>query len=57
MHNGTFAKLAQVLNNYRTVSGSTLADEIFHSDLTDRDLADLEAFLGSLSPTSNEVQN
>ncbi|CUH42047.1 cytochrome-c peroxidase [Ruegeria atlantica] len=57
MHNGTFTSLAQVLNNYRAVSGSTLADEVSHGDLTDRDLNDLEAFLGTLSSNSNDVHN
>lgn len=57
MHNGAFTTLAQVLNNYRAVSGSTLADEVFHGDLTDRDLADLEAFLGSLSAVSSGLNN
>ncbi|SLN11165.1 Cytochrome c551 peroxidase precursor [Falsiruegeria litorea R37] len=57
MHNGAFNSLAQVLNNYRAVSGSTLADEVFHGDLTDRDLVDLEAFLGTLSSNSNDIHN
>ncbi|WP_164658081.1 cytochrome-c peroxidase [Tropicibacter sp. Alg240-R139] len=57
MHNGAFNSLAQVLNNYRAVSGSTLADEVFHGDLTDRDLVDLEAFLGTLSSNSNDFHN
>ena len=51
MHNGVFGTLSEVLDNYREVSGTPLADEIFHGDLSDRDLADLEAFLMTLSPT------
>ncbi|UWQ89547.1 hypothetical protein K3727_12000 [Rhodobacteraceae bacterium M382] len=57
MHTATFTTLAQVLNNYRTVSGSPLADEIFHGGLSDRDLIDLEAFLGTLSSNSNQIHN
>lgn len=57
MHNGTFTALAQVLNSYRAVSGSMLADEVFHGDLTDRDLTDLEEFLGTLSSNSSNVHN
>ena len=51
MHNGIFETLSEVLHNYRVVSGTPLADEIFHGELSDRDLADLEAFLMTLSPT------
>ena len=57
MHNGTFNSLAQVLNNYRAVSGSKLADEVFHGDLSDDDLSDIEAFLGTLSSVSTTVHN
>ena len=57
MHNGAFNSLAQVLNNYRAVSGSLRADEVFHGDLTDEDLLDLEAFLRTLSSNANENHN
>jgi cytochrome c peroxidase len=55
MHNGVFTSLSQVLRNYRAMSGSPLADEIFHGDLTDQDLLDIEAFLGTLSSNSINI--
>ena len=54
MHAGQFATLSEVLRNYRDVPGQGLADELFHADLTDEELKQLEAFLSSL--TSKEIQ-
>ncbi|RMG90216.1 MAG: cytochrome-c peroxidase, partial [Candidatus Dadabacteria bacterium] len=50
MHAGQFATLREVLEFYRKRSGEPGAPpELLHGDLTDRDLADLEAFLHTLS--------
>ncbi len=49
MHAGQFDTLGEVLRHYRDVSGKGMADEIFHGDLTDEELLQLEAFLGTLT--------
>ena len=53
MHAGQFASLSEVLNNYRDVSGENLTDELFHNDLSDEDLRQLEAFLNALTSFEN----
>ena len=50
MHAGQFETLGAVLKHYREVSGQGVADEIFHSNLSDGELEALEAFLKTLSP-------
>ena len=49
MHAGQFTTLSAVLINYRTVSGKLLTDEIFHNDLNDEEIEQLEAFLKALT--------
>ena len=49
MHAGQFVSLSEVLTNYRDVSGKILTDEIFHNDLSDEELKQLEAFLNALT--------
>ena len=53
MHAGQFTTLGAVLAHYRDVSGKGVVDEIFHSNLSDGDLSQLEAFLNSLSSPEN----
>jgi len=49
MHAGQFATLSEVLFNYRAVSGKLLTDEVFHNDLSDEELGELESFLNALT--------
>ena len=49
MHAGQFVSLSEVLTNYRDTSGGILADEIFHDDLSEEELKQLEGFLNALT--------
>ncbi|MBE1284475.1 MAG: hypothetical protein GJ676_14270 [Rhodobacteraceae bacterium] len=49
MHAGQFETLHAVLAHYRSVSGTILADENFHAELTEQDAIKIEAFLSALT--------
>lgn len=53
MHTGQLANLSAVLDHYRTVSGTDLADELFHLDLTTEAASQIEAFLSALTSMNN----
>ncbi|MEM9059862.1 MAG: cytochrome c peroxidase [Pseudomonadota bacterium] len=50
MHAGQFSSLSEVLSHYRAFSGTALADENFHADLSAKGALQIEAFLQSLDP-------
>ena len=54
MHAGQFATLSEVLQNYRDVPGEMLTDELFHNELSDKELEYLEAFLNTLTSIESE---
>jgi cytochrome c peroxidase len=49
MHAGQFATLSDLLKHYQNVAGKQLVDEIFHGDLSDEELGQLQTFLYALS--------
>lgn len=54
MHAGQLASLKAVLDHYRDVSGSPLADENFHGALSEDEAREIEAFLHSLAEVPHD---